>query len=59
MQEEIDGMNRLIAGGLADIFRRLHPDETLCQIRSFSLNLIYKLNNKGLTPAKGFRIEKI
>lgn len=28
MQEEIDGMNRLAAGGLADTFRRLHPDET-------------------------------
>lgn len=28
MQGEIDGMNRLIAGGLADTFRRLHPDET-------------------------------
>jgi len=28
MQEEIDGMDRLITGGLADTFRRLHPDET-------------------------------
>jgi exodeoxyribonuclease III len=28
MQEEIDGMDRLTAGGLADTFRRLHPDET-------------------------------
>jgi exodeoxyribonuclease-3 len=28
MQEEIDGMDRFIAGGLADTFRRLHPDET-------------------------------
>jgi exodeoxyribonuclease-3 len=28
MQEEIDGMNRLTGGGLADTFRRLHPDET-------------------------------
>jgi exodeoxyribonuclease III len=27
MQEEIDGMDRFIAGGLADTFRRLHPDE--------------------------------
>ena len=27
MQEEIDGMNRLTGGGLADTFRRLHPDE--------------------------------
>jgi exodeoxyribonuclease-3 len=27
MQEEIDGMNRLAAGGLADTFRRLYPDE--------------------------------
>jgi exodeoxyribonuclease-3 len=28
MQEEIDGMDRFIKGGLADTFRRLHPDET-------------------------------
>jgi exodeoxyribonuclease-3 len=28
MQEEIDGMDRFIGGGLADTFRRLHPDET-------------------------------
>jgi exodeoxyribonuclease-3 len=28
MQEEIDGMNRYTEGGLADTFRRLHPDET-------------------------------
>jgi len=28
MQEEIDGMDRLTTGGLADTFRRLHPDET-------------------------------
>jgi exodeoxyribonuclease III len=28
MQEEIDGMDRLTKGGLADTFRRLHPDET-------------------------------
>jgi exodeoxyribonuclease-3 len=27
MQEEIDGMDRLIKGGLADTFRHLHPDE--------------------------------
>jgi exodeoxyribonuclease III len=27
MQEEIDGMDRFVAGGLADTFRRLHPDE--------------------------------
>jgi len=27
MQEEIDGMDRITAGGLADTFRRLHPDE--------------------------------
>jgi exodeoxyribonuclease-3 len=27
MQEEIDGMDRFIAGGLADTFRRLHPNE--------------------------------
>jgi exodeoxyribonuclease-3 len=26
MQEEIDGMNRFIEGGLADTFRRLNPD---------------------------------
>ncbi|MCU0408164.1 MAG: exodeoxyribonuclease III [Bacteroidales bacterium] len=26
MQEEIDGMDRLTAGGLADTFRRLYPD---------------------------------
>ena len=26
MQEEIDGMDRLISGGLADTFRRLYPD---------------------------------
>ena len=28
MQEEIDGMDRIIKGGLADTFRRLYPDET-------------------------------
>jgi exodeoxyribonuclease III len=28
MQEEIDGMDRLTGGGLADTFRRLYPDET-------------------------------
>jgi len=28
MQEEIDGMNMFTGGGLADTFRRLHPDET-------------------------------
>ena len=28
MQEEIDGMDRLTGGGLADTFRRLHPGET-------------------------------
>jgi len=28
MQEEIDGMDRLTEGGLADTFRRLYPDET-------------------------------
>jgi len=28
MQEEIDGMNRFIEGGLADTFRRLNPDAT-------------------------------
>ena len=28
MQEEIDGMDRLIGGGMADTFRRLYPDET-------------------------------
>jgi exodeoxyribonuclease-3 len=28
MQEEIDGMYRLTAGGLADTFRHLYPDET-------------------------------
>jgi len=28
MQEEIDGMERFTEGGLADTFRRLHPDET-------------------------------
>jgi exodeoxyribonuclease-3 len=28
MQEEIDGMNRLTGGGLADTFRCLYPDET-------------------------------
>ena len=28
MQEEIDGMDRIINGGLADTFRRLYPDET-------------------------------
>ena len=28
MQEEIDGMDRLTRGGLADTFRRLHPGET-------------------------------
>jgi exodeoxyribonuclease-3 len=27
MQEEIDGMDRFINGGLTDTFRRLHPDE--------------------------------
>jgi exodeoxyribonuclease III len=27
MQEEIDGMDRLVSGGLADSFRRLHPEE--------------------------------
>jgi exodeoxyribonuclease III len=27
MQEEIDGMDMFTAGGLADTFRRLHPDE--------------------------------
>jgi exodeoxyribonuclease-3 len=27
MQEEIDGMDRLIGGGLADTFRRLYPNE--------------------------------
>jgi exodeoxyribonuclease-3 len=27
MQQEIDGMDRFIGGGLADTFRRLHPDE--------------------------------
>jgi exodeoxyribonuclease-3 len=27
MQEEIDGMDRFISGGLADTFRRLYPDE--------------------------------
>ncbi len=27
MQEEIDGMDRLVDGGLADTFRRLYPDE--------------------------------
>ena len=27
MQEEIDGMDRFVGGGLADTFRRLHPDE--------------------------------
>jgi exodeoxyribonuclease-3 len=27
MQEEIDGMDRFISGGLADSFRRFHPDE--------------------------------
>ena len=27
MQEEIDGMDRLTGGGLADTFRRLHPEE--------------------------------
>jgi exodeoxyribonuclease-3 len=27
MQEEIDGMDRFIDGGLADTFRRLHPEE--------------------------------
>mgnify|MGYP001764247467 FL=1 len=26
MQEEIDGMDRLAEGGLADTFRRLYPD---------------------------------
>jgi exodeoxyribonuclease-3 len=26
MQEEIDGMDRIISGGLADTFRRLYPD---------------------------------
>jgi exodeoxyribonuclease-3 len=28
MQEEIDGMDRFTAGGLADTFRHLYPDET-------------------------------
>jgi len=28
MQEEIDGMDRLTGSGLADTFRRLHPDAT-------------------------------
>jgi exodeoxyribonuclease-3 len=28
MQEEIDGMDRLIESGLADSFRRLYPDMT-------------------------------
>jgi exodeoxyribonuclease-3 len=28
MQVEIDGMDMFMAGGLADSFRRLHPDET-------------------------------
>lgn len=28
MQEEIDGMDRLTGGGLADTFRRLYPEET-------------------------------
>jgi len=28
MQEEIDGMERFLGGGLADTFRRLYPDET-------------------------------
>lgn len=28
MQEEIDGMDRFIGGGLADTFRRLYPDAT-------------------------------
>jgi exodeoxyribonuclease III len=28
MQEEIDGMDMFTSGGLADTFRRLHPDET-------------------------------
>lgn len=28
MQEEIDGMDRLTGGGLADTFRRLYPDAT-------------------------------
>jgi exodeoxyribonuclease-3 len=28
MQEEIDGMDRLTNGGLADTFRRLHPEAT-------------------------------
>jgi exodeoxyribonuclease-3 len=28
MQEEIDGMERFTGGGLADTFRRFHPDET-------------------------------
>jgi exodeoxyribonuclease III len=27
MQQEIDGMDRFVGGGLADTFRRLHPDE--------------------------------
>jgi exodeoxyribonuclease III len=27
MQEEIDGMNRFIGGGLADTFRHMYPDE--------------------------------
>jgi len=28
MQEEIDGMDRLVGGGLADTFRRFYPDQT-------------------------------
>ena len=28
MQEEIEGMNRFLESGLADTFRRFHPDET-------------------------------
>jgi len=28
MQEEIDGMDRLTSGGMADTFRRLYPDVT-------------------------------
>jgi exodeoxyribonuclease-3 len=28
MQEEIDGMDRLVENGFADTFRRMHPDET-------------------------------
>ena len=28
MQQEIDGMDRFVGGGLVDTFRRLHPDET-------------------------------